>query len=171
MVSKKNIDESDEVTEVENDVLGDEDENEDDDESDDDSNSDVTSTDDLSPKQKIEEDEEEEVEEEDDDNIISDVLDDHNEKDITDNIIPSDERMSKPFLNKYEKTRILSTRSKQLSLGAKPLIKIVSENKLTTLDIAKEELKQKMIPYILRRKMPNGKYELWKMEELIDMYQ
>jgi len=89
---------------------------------------------------------------------------------INENIIPSEERVSKPFLNKYEKTRVLSTRSKQLSLGAKPLVKIDTNVRLPPFEVAQLELKHKMIPYIIRRKMPDGRFELWKISELEDIY-
>lgn len=88
-------------------------------------------------------------------------------------IVPTSERITKPFLNKYEKTRVLATRSKHLSLGAKPLIKIENATATTFLssfEIAKQELKEGMIPYIIRRRMPDGRYEQWKVSELQDIY-
>jgi len=161
--------ESEEVTEVEDDALA----NDDDIDDNDDDDSDVGSTEDSSTKNIKDEVDDVDEDEDEDENVVSEVIDVENtEKEIAiTDIVPNSEKISKPFLNKYEKTRILSTRSKQLSLGAKPLVKIISETKLTPLDIAKQELKEKMIPYIIRRKMPNGKYEMWKLDELTDIYQ
>ena len=87
----------------------------------------------------------------------------------TSGMVLNENRITKPFLSKYERARVLATRSKQLSLGAKPLIKIETKQSggtLTSLDIAKLELKEKMIPFVIRRRLPSGYYELWKISEL-----
>jgi DNA-directed RNA polymerase subunit K/omega len=60
--------------------------------------------------------------------------------------------------------RILGERTKQLTMGAKPLIK--NYKGLNYDKIAEEELKLNMIPFKIRRPLPNGKYELWNLEEL-----
>jgi len=60
--------------------------------------------------------------------------------------------------------RILGEREKQLTMGAKPLIK--NYKGLTYDKIAEEELKLNMTPFKIRRPLPNGKYELWDIEEL-----
>jgi DNA-directed RNA polymerase I, II, and III subunit RPABC2 len=102
----------------------------------------------------------------DDEKILIDISETENST----KFIHSKLRITKPFLNIYEKTRVLSTRSKQLSLGAKPLIKIDGNLKLSPLEIATLEFENKMIPFIIRRKLPDGKYELWKVSELEDIY-
>lgn len=84
-------------------------------------------------------------------------------------IVKSNERITKPILNKYERTRILATRTRQIALGAKPLVKI--EQKLSPFEVAKLELKNKMTPLIIKRTLPSGKIELWKIEELEDIYE
>ena len=60
--------------------------------------------------------------------------------------------------------RILGERTKQLTMGAKPLIK--NYKGLPYDKISEEELKLNMIPFKIRRPLPNGKYELWNLEEL-----
>jgi DNA-directed RNA polymerase subunit K/omega len=60
--------------------------------------------------------------------------------------------------------RILGERTNQLTMGAKPLIKYNKE--LSYEQIAVEELKLNMIPYKIKRPLPNGKYEIWTLEEL-----
>ena len=60
--------------------------------------------------------------------------------------------------------RILGERQKQLTMGAKPLIK--NFQGLPYDKIAEEELKLNMIPFKIRRPLPNGKYELWTLDEL-----
>jgi len=70
-----------------------------------------------------------------------------------------------PILTKYEKTRILGLRTKQLNDGAPPLIKL-SENIIDSYLIAEMELKEKKIPYIIQRPLPNGNSEYWALEDL-----
>jgi DNA-directed RNA polymerase subunit K/omega len=70
-----------------------------------------------------------------------------------------------PVLTKYEKTRVLGLRGKQLDAGAQPLVKVPN----TVIDgytIALMELKQKMIPFVIRRPLPNGGCEYWKVSDL-----
>lgn len=88
----------------------------------------------------------------DDDNIL-----------IDQNMVPNEERTTKPFLFNYERVRILGDRIKQLVLGAKPLIKN-SEN-LTPDEIANLELSHRIIPLIIERPLPDGRMERWKISE------
>ena len=63
-----------------------------------------------------------------------------------------------PTLTRFEKARIMGARALQLSLGAPPFIEI-PKTVTTSLDIALEELEQRVIPIIIRRKLPNGDYQ------------
>jgi DNA-directed RNA polymerase subunit K/omega len=74
------------------------------------------------------------------------------------------ERLTKPVLFKYEKVRLLSSRAKQLAQGAKPMIKNIVG--LSPKDIALLELKNKVIPLIIERPVPNSGVERWKLSEL-----
>jgi DNA-directed RNA polymerase I, II, and III subunit RPABC2 len=114
--------------------------------------------------------EEDEIDSNEDMNDDEKILLDISETENSTKFIHSKLRITKPFLNIYEKTRVLSTRAKQLSLGAKPLIKIEGNLKLSSLEIATLEFENKMIPFIIKRKLPDGKYELWKVSELEDIY-
>ena len=108
----------------------------------------------------------------DEDNKLCDIdneyYDDDNEieaqPDINIVYIKKEERQSLAKLTKYEMVRILGERTKQLTMGAKPLIK--NYKGLNYDKIAEEELKLNMIPFKIRRPLPNGKYELWNLEEL-----
>lgn len=73
-------------------------------------------------------------------------------------------RLSKPILFKYEKVRLLSTRAKQLAHGAKPMLK--NTEGLSSKEIALLELKNKIIPLIIERPIPNSGIERWKLSEL-----
>jgi len=63
-----------------------------------------------------------------------------------------------PTLTRFEKARIMGARALQLSLGAPPFIEI-PKTATTSLDIALEELEQRAIPIIIRRKLPNGDFQ------------
>ncbi len=70
-----------------------------------------------------------------------------------------------PVLSKYEKTRIIGQRAKQIENGSAPFIK-VHTNVIDAMLIAEEELKQKKIPIIVKRPLPNGTNEYWPLKEL-----
>nr|ABZ09044.1 putative RNA polymerase Rpb6 [uncultured marine crenarchaeote HF4000_APKG6C9] len=63
-----------------------------------------------------------------------------------------------PMLTRFEKARIMGARALQLSLGAPVFIEI-PKNATTSLEIAMEELKQKVIPIVIKRTLPNGDYQ------------
>jgi len=70
-----------------------------------------------------------------------------------------------PFLTKYEKTRILGIRTKQINEGAKPYLD-VNPTIIDGYIIAQLELEHKKLPFIIRRPIPNGGSELWKLQDL-----
>jgi DNA-directed RNA polymerase I, II, and III subunit RPABC2 len=70
-----------------------------------------------------------------------------------------------PFLTKYEKARILGQRAKQIETGAKPFVK-VPENVIDGYIIAELELKEKKIPFIIKRPIPGGACEYWNLKDL-----
>jgi DNA-directed RNA polymerase subunit K/omega len=73
-------------------------------------------------------------------------------------------RVSSNRLTKYEMVRILGERTKQLTMGAKPLIK--NHKGLSYDRIAEEELILDMIPFKIKRPLPNNMFEIWSLEEL-----
>jgi DNA-directed RNA polymerase subunit K/omega len=73
-----------------------------------------------------------------------------------------------PILTKYEKTRILGMRTKQLNDGAEPYIKL-PVTPVPIIDgyvIAQRELEEKKLPFIIRRPLPNGGTEYWYLQDL-----
>lgn len=70
-----------------------------------------------------------------------------------------------PFLTKFEKAKILGLRSKQINKGSQPFIE-VSKDIIDSYVIAEMELKQKAIPFIIKRPIPNGGCEYWKIQDL-----
>ncbi len=81
------------------------------------------------------------------------------------NIIIDDLHRTIPHLTKYERARILGQRAKQIETGATPFIK-VPENVIDGYLIAQMELEQGRIPFIIRRPLPNGGSEYWKISDL-----
>jgi DNA-directed RNA polymerase I, II, and III subunit RPABC2 len=73
-----------------------------------------------------------------------------------------------PILSKYERSKILGLRVSQLNKGAKPYVTI-NKNILDNILIAEKELKEKKIPFIIMRPMPNGKCEYWNVNDLEDL--
>jgi len=133
----------------------------------------IEDTDDLS----VNDEDEEEIEESDNDEdcLIEKTINEDNQ--LFDNIYNSEEqpvnkevivakenRITINRLTKYEMVRILGERTKQLTMGAKPLVK--NYNNLSYEKIAEEELKLNMIPYKIKRPLPNGKFEIWTLDEL-----
>ena len=78
--------------------------------------------------------------------------------------VSKENRLSSNRITKYEMVRILGERCKQLTMGAKPLIKNFKD--LSYDRIAEEEFLRNMIPFKIKRPLPNGKYEIWNLEEL-----
>ena len=61
-------------------------------------------------------------------------------------------------LTRFEKARIMGARALQLSLGAPVFIEI-PKNATTSLQIAMEELKKRVIPIVIKRTLPNQDYQ------------
>jgi DNA-directed RNA polymerase I, II, and III subunit RPABC2 len=69
-----------------------------------------------------------------------------------------------PLLTKYELTRVLGVRAKQINDGA-PIF--VDAKELTDgYLIAMQELYERKIPFILRRPLPTGQHEYWRLSDL-----
>tara|TARA_Y100000389_G_scaffold155357_1_gene156002 strand:- start:3803 stop:4498 length:696 start_codon:yes stop_codon:yes gene_type:complete len=85
------------------------------------------------------------------------------------NIIVDPFHKTNPFLTKYEKTKILGLRTKQLNNGSKPTIPVPS-GIIDSYLIAQLELKAKKIPVIIRRPLSNGTSEYWKLSDLEQIY-
>lgn len=121
----------------------------------------------------------EEEEEEEDENNIQDnkegdneeeevFLDDGKEIEITSEkealYVSKENRVSNNRLTKFELVRILGERTNQLTMGAKPLVKNI--NGLSYEKIAEEELLLNMLPFKIKRPLPNGMFEIWSLDEL-----
>ena len=72
---------------------------------------------------------------------------------------------TQPFITKYEKARILGERAKQINAGGKSFASI-DETVIDGYLIALKEFEEKKIPFIVKRPMPNGGCEYWKLQDL-----
>tara|TARA_Y100000741_G_scaffold362474_1_gene348314 strand:- start:743 stop:1399 length:657 start_codon:yes stop_codon:yes gene_type:complete len=81
-------------------------------------------------------------------------------------IIIDDLHKTVPCLTKYEYTSILGIRAKQLNEGSQPFIKLDDKDIIDGYLIAQMELKMKKIPFIVKRPLPNGGNEYWKLSDL-----
>ena len=71
-----------------------------------------------------------------------------------------------PFLTVFEKTKIIGLRANQLSKGSVPYV-AVPKHLSDVRDIARYELEQKRLPFIVKRPLPNGAFEYWRLNDLI----
>lgn len=86
------------------------------------------------------------------------------EKEKINKLVPNEERITTNKMTKYEYAKIIGVRATQIAQGAKVMLKNIT---ITQPDeIAKEELKAGMLPFIIERPYPNGNYECWKVSEL-----
>lgn len=74
-------------------------------------------------------------------------------------------RITTRYMTKYEKARVLGTRALQISMNAPVMVQLSGET--DPLEIAMKELREKKIPFTIRRYLPDGSYEDWKTDELI----
>lgn len=88
----------------------------------------------------------------------------HIVRDINGNIVDPLHR-TLPFITKFEKARILGERAKQINAGAHAMV-AVDEDMIDGYLIALKEYDEQKIPIILRRPLPNGGCEYWKLKDL-----
>lgn len=81
------------------------------------------------------------------------------------NSVVDPHHLTLPILTKYERTRILGQRAKQINEGSMPYLPI-PEGVIDGYIIAELELKAKKIPFIIQRPLPDGTKEFWKLEDL-----
>ena len=82
-----------------------------------------------------------------------------------DNIIIDENHKTIPILTRYEKSKIIGLRAKQINSGSELFVKAPA-NIIDGITLATMELKEKKIPFIIRRPLPNGKNEYWDIKDL-----
>jgi DNA-directed RNA polymerase subunit K/omega len=85
-----------------------------------------------------------------------------------DGFIIDDFHRTVPFVTKYEKARIIGQRAAQLDAGATPYVP--TEFLIDGASIAEREFEEKKIPVIVKRPLPNGAFEYWRLRDLEILY-
>ena len=70
-----------------------------------------------------------------------------------------------PFLSRYERARVIGERAKQLENGAMSFVEL-EPHEIDSYMIAMKEFQNKKIPFIIKRPLPNGASEYWKLSDL-----
>ncbi|KAK9763834.1 subunit common to RNA polymerases I, II, and III [Basidiobolus ranarum] len=86
-------------------------------------------------------------------------------QDINHEPVENREKFTTPYMTKYERARILGTRALQISMNAPIMIELDGET--DAYSIALKELREKKIPFVVRRFLPDGSYEDWSVKDLI----
>lgn len=68
-------------------------------------------------------------------------------------------------LTRFEVARIISARALQIALGAPVLVK---SDKTDSIELAKEEFRNKIVPVTIRRTLPNGEIRLVAIKKAVE---
>eukprot|EP01041_Mallomonas_annulata_P013167 gene13167-27853_t len=79
--------------------------------------------------------------------------------------IDKSKRITSKYMTKYERARVLGTRALQISMNAPVMVDVGGET--DSLKIAMKELRERKIPMIIRRYLPDNSYEDWSLEDLL----
>jgi DNA-directed RNA polymerases I, II, and III subunit RPABC2 len=92
-------------------------------------------------------------------------------KDVSETMSKS--RITRPYYSKYEYTALLAMRAQQIAEGAKPLVSIdglKTSDPLFVWNLARREIEQRKLPFIIRRQLPDNTSEFWSTSELEVMW-
>lgn len=97
--------------------------------------------------------------------MASIVIEDFN--DVLKNYDPSKNKTNN-ILSKYEKVKIIGIRAEQLQRGATPYVIIdITTKPFDAREVAKQELYAHKIPFMISRKMPDGRIEYWRLDDMV----
>ncbi|MPC34754.1 DNA-directed RNA polymerases I, II, and III subunit RPABC2 [Portunus trituberculatus] len=101
--------------------------------------------------------------------LMREAIDDENQVELLTagegQAVPTQKRITTPYMTKYERARVLGTRALQIAMCAPVMVEIDAES--DPLQIAAKELRERKIPIIIRRYLPDGSFEDWGIDELI----
>ena len=78
-------------------------------------------------------------------------------------------RNTDPYYTDYEYVVVIGMRTQMLADGASPLVPIqgmIKSDPQFLEKVAKREIYERKLPFIIQRRMPNGKSEYWSASEL-----
>lgn len=78
-------------------------------------------------------------------------------------------RITLPYYSKYEYTTLVGIRAQQIADGAKPLISLdgmQTSHPQFVWKVAEREIAERVLPFIIHRRLPDGVSEYWNTTEL-----
>jgi DNA-directed RNA polymerase I, II, and III subunit RPABC2 len=88
---------------------------------------------------------------------------------VTRDSVNTNNRITLPYYSKYEYTTLVGIRAQQIADGAKPLISLdgmQTSHPQFVWRVAEREIAERVIPFIVHRRLPNGTSEYWNTTEL-----
>lgn len=79
------------------------------------------------------------------------------------------QKISKSLMTKYEFNQIISLRTNQIALGSPIFLnndKIEIQSNMNLRSIAIQELIEGKLPYIVKRQLPNNRYECYRIKDM-----
>lgn len=79
------------------------------------------------------------------------------------------EKTTLPYYTKYEQVTLIGTRAQQLAEGAKPLVSLdgmLTSDPQFVWNVAEKEVFERKLPFIIHRRLPDGRSEFWSAQEL-----
>jgi DNA-directed RNA polymerase I, II, and III subunit RPABC2 len=79
------------------------------------------------------------------------------------------EKTTLPYYTKYEQVTLIATRAQQLAEGAKPLVSLdgmLTSDPQFVWNVAEKEVFERKLPFIIHRRLPDGRSEFWSAQEL-----
>jgi DNA-directed RNA polymerase subunit K len=83
------------------------------------------------------------------------------------------EKATLPYYTKYEQVTLIGTRAQQLAEGAKPLVSLdgmLTSDPRFVWNVAEKEVFQRKLPFIIHRRLPDGRSEYWSAQDLSIMW-
>jgi DNA-directed RNA polymerase I, II, and III subunit RPABC2 len=82
-------------------------------------------------------------------------------------------RITQPFFTKYEYTTLVAMRAQQIAEGSRPLVELTGmkqSDPMFVWNVARKEIADRKLPYVIRRQLPNNTSEYWSVQELEIMW-
>ncbi len=86
---------------------------------------------------------------------------------VTDSL--KEPRITRGYFTKYEYTALIAMRAQQIAEGAKPVVSLdglKTSDPMFVWNVAKREVEQRKLPFLVRRQMPDGASEFWSAQEM-----
>jgi len=80
---------------------------------------------------------------------------------------------TREYFTKYEYTALIAIRAQQLAEGARPLVDLKGLKQSDpefVRHVAKREIEQQKLPFIIRRRFPDGTSEYWNVQDMEIMW-